>query len=146
MTITSPNAARPALHPVIHLAGDDFLDMVRYLIAGSMLAAAIQTLVPQRCAARRGAGTSRLCWSYRRWFVSPSAPRVDAFLALALHGILHHRLVLAFLDLLAPWLISRVRSCSWVSSSERAVAYLILPSMLLPCSWASGPWNLNIGW
>ncbi|MEZ4584218.1 MAG: hypothetical protein R3A10_21735 [Caldilineaceae bacterium] len=44
----------------LNTAGDDFLDMARYLIVGSMLAAAMQTLVPQCAAALGGTRPGRL--------------------------------------------------------------------------------------
>ncbi|MEZ4734256.1 MAG: hypothetical protein R3E79_44755 [Caldilineaceae bacterium] len=41
-------------------AGDDFLDMARYLIIGSLLAAAMQTLIPQSALLAIGQGSGAL--------------------------------------------------------------------------------------
>ena len=47
----------------LRIAGDDFLDMSRYLIVGSMLAATMQTIVPQSALLAVGQGSQSLALS-----------------------------------------------------------------------------------
>lgn len=104
------------------LAGDDFLDMARYLIAGSLLAAVMQALA----------------------FVLSVCSTVDAFLALAFAGSFTTGAVLAFL-VFGPMVDIKSSLMFLGVFQRRAVAYLIvlpLALSLLMGVW----WNLNLGW
>ena len=127
------------------LAGDDFLDMVRYLIAGSMLAAAMQTLVPQSALLAVGQGpVVSVLVMQALAFVLSVCSTVDAFLALAFAGTFTTGSVLAFL-VFGPMVDIKSSLMFLGVFQRRAVAYLILLPMLL--SMLMGIWwNLNIGW
>lgn len=127
------------------LAGDDFLDMVRYLIAGSMLAAAMQTLVPQSALLAVGQGSViSVVMMQALAFVLSVCSTVDAFLALAFTGAFTTGAVLAFL-VFGPMVDIKSSLMFLGVFQRRAVAYLIaLPLVLslLMGVW----WNLNLGW
>lgn len=127
------------------LAGDDFLDMVRYLIAGSMLAAAMQTLVPQSALLAVGQGpVISVLVMQALAFVLSVCSTVDAFLALAFAGTFTTGSVLAFL-VFGPMVDIKSSLMFLGVFQRRAVAYLILLPLLL--SMLMGVWwNLNIGW
>ena len=127
------------------LAGDDFLDMVRYLIAGSMLAAAMQTLVPQSALLAVGQGpVISVLVMQALAFVLSVCSTVDAFLALAFAGTFTTGSVLAFL-VFGPMVDIKSSLMFLGVFQRRAVAYLILLPLLL--SMLMGIWwNLNIGW
>ncbi len=127
------------------LAGDDFLDMVRYLIAGSMLAAAMQTLVPQSALLAVGQGpVLSVLVMQALAFVLSVCSTVDAFLALAFAGTFTTGAVLAFL-VFGPMVDIKSSLMFLGVFQRRAVAYLILLPMLL--SMLMGIWwNLNLGW
>ena len=127
------------------LAGDDFLDMVRYLIAGSMLAAAMQTLVPQSALLAVGQGpVISVLVMQALAFVLSVCSTVDAFLALAFAGTFTTGSVLAFL-VFGPMVDIKSSLMFLGVFQRRAVVYLILLPLLL--SMLMGVWwNLNIGW
>ena len=82
----------------ITMAGDDFLDMVRYLIVGSMLAAAMQTLVPQSLLLAVGQGpVISVIVMQVLAFVLSVCSTVDAFLALAFSSAFTTGSIVAFL-------------------------------------------------
>lgn len=107
-------------------AGDDFLDMARYLIAGSLLAASMQTLVPQSALlALGGSPFSSIVAMMALAFVLSVCSTVDAFLALAFANSFPPAAILAFLvfgpmvDIKSSLMFLRV-------FKRRTVAYLIL--------------------
>jgi uncharacterized membrane protein YraQ (UPF0718 family) len=68
-TVGATNRSRSDnLQRVLVIAGEEFFDMGRYLVAGSLLAAAMQTLVPQSLLLQfgQGAATSVLARSHRQ--------------------------------------------------------------------------------
>jgi len=127
------------------LAGDDFLDMARYLIAGSMLAAAMQTLVPQSALLAVGQGpVISVVVMQALAFVLSVCSTVDAFLALAFAGAFTTGAVIAFL-VFGPMVDIKSSLMFLGVFQRRAVAYLIVLPLVL--SLLMGVWwNLNLGW
>jgi uncharacterized membrane protein YraQ (UPF0718 family) len=127
------------------LAGDDFLDMARYLIAGSMLAAAMQTLVPQSALLAVGQGpVISVVVLQALAFVLSVCSTVDAFLALAFAGTFTTGAVIAFL-VFGPMVDIKSSLMFLGVFQRRAVAYLIVLPLVL--SLLMGVWwNLNLGW
>lgn len=127
------------------ISGDDFLDMVRYLIVGSMLAAAMQTLVPQQILLALGGGpvTSVLAMMTLA-FVLSVCSTVDAFLALAFVNTFTPASILAFLtfgpmvDIKSALMFLRV-------FKRRTVIYLIaLPLVIM--FFTAVFLNFNVRW
>lgn len=129
----------------LNLAGDDFFDMARYLIFGSMLAAGMQTLVPQSALLAIGQGPviSVLAMQVLA-FVLSVCSTVDAFLALAFAGTFTTGSVLAFL-VFGPMVDVKSSLMFLGVFRRRIVMYLIALPMLL--SLLMGVWwNLNLRW
>jgi uncharacterized membrane protein YraQ (UPF0718 family) len=125
--------------------GDDFLDMVRYLIAGSMLAAAMQTVVPQSALLALGAGSvSSVLVMMTLAFVLSVCSTVDAFLALAFVNTFTPASILAFL-VFGPMVDIKSSLMFLGVFRRRAVLYLILLPMLLTMLIAIYL-NLNVRW
>jgi uncharacterized membrane protein YraQ (UPF0718 family) len=128
-----------------NLAGDDFLEMARFLVVGSLLAAAMQTVVPQSMLLSVGQGpvVSVLVMQALAFILSVCST-VDAFLALAFAGTFTTGSVLAFL-VFGP-MVDIKSSLMFLSIfPRRAVAYLILLPLMLALLMGIG-WNLNLGW
>ena len=88
----------PKLFTALSVGGDDFLDMVRYLIIGSMLAAAMQTFVPQSTLLGIGGGpVLSIIVLMVLAFVLSICSTVDAFIALSFSSAFTTGSVLAFL-------------------------------------------------
>ncbi|NJN82475.1 MAG: permease [Caldilineaceae bacterium] len=86
------------IRAALNTAGDDFLDMARYLIAGSLLAAAMQTLVDQSLLLAIGQGPIISVFAMQVLaFVLSVCSTVDAFLALAFAGTFTTGSIVAFL-------------------------------------------------
>jgi uncharacterized membrane protein YraQ (UPF0718 family) len=125
-------------------AGDDFLDMARYLIIGSLLAATMQTLVPQTflLAIGQGAVTSVLAMQALA-FVLSVCSTVDAFLALAFSGVFTTGSIITFLTF-GPMVDIKSALMFLGVFQRRIVLYLILLPLLLTLLIGIF-WNLNIG-
>jgi hypothetical protein len=132
------------LHQSLITAGDDFLDMARYLIAGSMLAAAMQTIVPQSLLLSIGQGPVVSVIAMQALaFVLSLCSTVDAFVALAFAGTFTTGSILAFLTF-GP-MVDIKSSLMFLSVfQKRPVLYLILLPMLLTLLIGVA-WNLNVG-
>lgn len=79
-------------------AGDDFVEMVRYLIIGSLLAAGMQTLVPQSMLVGLASGPIlSILVMVVLAFVLSVCSTVDAFLALAFVNVFPPAAILSFL-------------------------------------------------
>lgn len=88
----------PKLWTALSVGGDDFLDMVRYLIVGSMLAAAMQTFVPQSALLSIGGGpVVSIVVLMVLAFVLSICSTVDAFIALSFSNAFTTGSILAFL-------------------------------------------------
>lgn len=125
-------------------AGDDFLDMARYLVGGSLLAAGMQTLVPQSALLAIGASpvTSVVAMMVLA-FVLSICSTVDAFVALAFVGTFTPASILAFL-VFGPMVDIKSTTVFLGVFQPRKVLYLVL----LPASAVLllGVFlNLNIG-
>ena len=88
----------PKLFTALSVGGDDFLDMIRYLIIGSMLAAAMQTFVPQSSLLAIGGGPIlSIIVLMVLAFVLSICSTVDAFIALSFTSSFTTGSILAFL-------------------------------------------------
>ena len=78
---------RESLPLALRTAGDDFLDMARYLVIGCLLAAAMQTFIPQSVLLAVGANpVASVLVMLILAFVLSVCSTVDAFVALAFVG------------------------------------------------------------
>lgn len=127
----------------LRTAGDDFLDMSRYLIVGSMLAAGMQTVVPQTVLLALGqdAVISVLAMQALA-FVLSICSTVDAFLALAFAGSFSTGSILAFL-VFGPMVDIKSALMFLGVFQRRIVFYLILLPLLLTMIMGIA-WNLYI--
>lgn len=95
---TRRKSLRVGLRDALKMAGDEFFEMGRYLIIGSLLAAAMQTLVSQDVLLALGRGTIVSVITMQLFaFVLSVCSTVDAFLALAFTGTFTAGSILAFL-------------------------------------------------
>jgi uncharacterized membrane protein YraQ (UPF0718 family) len=126
-----PPPIRERLGTALLLAGDDFLDMGRYLVAGAMLAAGMQTLVPQDLLLRLGQGQlSGILVLMTLAFVLSVCSTVDAFLALAFTGTFSAAAVLSFL-VFGPMVDIKSMLMFAGVFRRRVVVYLVLLPLLL---------------
>lgn len=127
------------------IAGDDFIDMGRFLIVGSMLAAAMQTVVPQSALLALGSGPVISVLALMALaFVLSICSTVDAFLALSFANTFTTGALLGFLtfgpmvDVKSSLMFLRV-------FRRRVVLYLILLPFLLNLVISIFV-NLNVRW
>ncbi len=142
----------PVVHPgrivqvqqALQEAGDDFLDMARYLVFGSLLAAAMQTLTPQNLllAIGRGPVLSVLAMQGLA-FVLSICSTVDAFLALTFRGVFTTGSIVTFLTF-GPMVDIKSALMFLGVFQRRIVFYLILLPLLLTLLIGIF-WNLNLG-
>ena len=123
----------------LNTAGDDFLDMARYLIIGSMLAAAMQTLVPQSALISVGQGTViSVLVMQALAFVLSVCSTVDAFLALAFTSTFSTGAIVSFL-VFGPMVDIKSALMFLGVFQRRIVIYLIvlpfLLSLLMGIAW-----------
>lgn len=131
------------LRDALKMAGDEFFDMGRYLILGSLLAAAMQTLVSQDVllALGRGPVISVLVMQALAFLLSVSST-VDAFLALAFVGSFTTGSILAFLTF-GPMVDIKSMVMFMGVFQRKTVLYLILLPLLI--TMLIGVWlNLNV--
>ncbi len=124
-------------------ATDDFFDMGRYLIIGSMLAAAMQTFIPQEALTALGSGpvTSVLVMQALAFLLSVCST-VDAFLSLAFVNTFTPGSIMAFLTF-GPMVDIKSMLMFAGVFKPRIVAYLIILPFLL--TLLIGIWiNLNV--
>ncbi len=121
----------PRFWLALSTGGDEFLEMIYYLIVGCLLAAGLQVLVPQATLMTLGTGpfTSVLAMQALA-FVLSICSTVDAFVSLAFVNAFAPGAILAFLifgpmvDLKSLWLFRQV-------FEKRAVAYLVILPFLM---------------
>lgn len=126
-------------------AGDDFLDMIRYLIAGAIVAAGLQTLIPQSTlmAFNTNAVLSVLTMMLLAFLLSVCST-ADAFLALAFMNSFTQASVLAFLvfgpmvDIKSTLMLLRL-------FRRRSIFYLILLAGMMTLT-ATVFLNLQVRW
>jgi uncharacterized protein len=146
-TESAPHVEGPGLmgrfSAALTLASDEFFDMGRYLVVGTLLASAMQTVVSQDVLTSLGHGpvTSVLTMQVLAYVLSVCST-VDAFLALAFAGTFTGGSILAFLTF-GPMVDTKSTLMFLGVFRPRAVAYLIaLPLMM---TMAVGIWlNLNV--
>lgn len=143
-TTLAPPRLGQRLHQALNIAGDDFLDVARYLIIGSILAASMQTLVPQSAllAIGRGPILSVIAMQLLA-FVLSVCSTVDAFLALAFSGLFTTGSVLTFLTF-GPMVDIKSSLMFLGVFKRRVVVYLIVLPLLLTMLIGIF-WNLNVG-
>jgi uncharacterized membrane protein YraQ (UPF0718 family) len=134
----------PRIRLALATAGDDFLDMIRYLIAGSMVAAAMQTAIPQSALLALGSGpVVSVLVMMALAFVLSICSTVDAFLALAFVNTFTTGSILAFL-VFGPMVDIKSALMFLALFRRRTVAYLILLPLMMTLLIAIFI-NLNIG-
>ena len=144
----APAAPRPLLsrlRQVLAVAVDEFFEMGRYLVIGGLLAAGLQTLVPQSALLAVSAGpvTSVLLLIALAILLSICST-VDAFIALAFVGTFTSGSVLAFL-VYGPMVDIKSTLMFLGVFKRRTVAYLVLLPLLMTI--LAGVFiNLNLAW
>lgn len=134
---------RTGLMDALRQAGDEFFEMGRYLVIGTALAAAMQTLVSQEIllALGRGPVVSVLVMQALA-FVLSVCSTVDAFLALAFVGTFTTGSILTFLTF-GPMVDIKSALMFMGVFKRRVVFYLILLPLLM--TLLAGVWlNLNV--
>ena len=135
---------RPRIWQALALAGDDFLDMGRYLIVGGLLAAAMQTLVPQSMLLAVGQGPVISVFVMMVVaFVLSVCSTVDAFIALAFSGAFTTGSLLGFL-VFGPMVDIKSSLLFLGVFRRRTVLYLILLPLAL-VAVIGVFWNVQVG-
>jgi hypothetical protein len=131
------------LRQALDMAGDEFFEMGRYLIVGSLLAAGMQTLVSQDVLLALGRGPVVSVFVLQMVaFVLSVCSTVDAFLALAFVGTFTTGSILAFLTF-GPMVDIKSTLMFLGVFKRRMVIYLIALAMLM--TLLIGIWlNLNV--
>lgn len=127
------------------IAGDDFMDMARYLIVGSMLAAGMQTLVPQSTLLAIGSDAFfSVVAMMALAFVLSICSTVDSFVALSFVTTFSPAAILSFL-VFGPMVDIKSALMFLSVFRRRTVLYLILLPLLLTLV-ATVYMNLNVPW
>ena len=135
---------RPRIWQALALAGDDFLDMGRYLIVGALLAAAMQTLVPQSTLLAVGQGPVISVFVMMVVaFVLSVCSTVDAFIALAFSSAFTTGSLLGFL-VFGPMVDIKSSLLFLGVFRRRTVLYLILLPLAL-VAVIGVFWNVQVG-
>jgi uncharacterized membrane protein YraQ (UPF0718 family) len=131
------------LRNAITIAGDEFFDMGRYLIIGSLLAVTAQTLLSQDVLLSLGRGPLLSVITMQALaFVLSVCSTVDAFLALAFRGAFTTGSILAFLTF-GPMIDIKSTLMFLSVFHRKVVLYLILLPLLM--TMLIGVWlNLNV--
>jgi uncharacterized membrane protein YraQ (UPF0718 family) len=136
-------SAAAGLRDAIALAGDEFFEMGRYLIVGTLLAAAMQTFISQEVLLTLGRGPviSVIAMQGLAFLLSVCST-VDSFLALAFAGTFTTGSILAFLTF-GPMVDIKSMLMFLGVFKRRVVFYLILLPLLM--TLLIGIWiNLNL--
>jgi uncharacterized membrane protein YraQ (UPF0718 family) len=140
-----PASRRERIAEALATSGDDFLDIVHYLIIGSMLAAAMQTLVPQTVLLAIGQGPVTSVFALLALaFVLSVCSTVDAFLALAFVSTFTPAAILGFL-VFGPMVDIKTSLMFLRVFRRRTVVYLILLPLMMTMLIAVFV-NLNVRW
>jgi len=131
------------LRAALGLASDEFVDMGRYLIVGSALAATMQTLVSQDVLLSLGRGpVSSVITMQVLAYVLSVCSTVDAFLALAFRGAFTTASILTFLTF-GPMVDMKSTMMFLGVFRPKTVVYLVALPLLM--TMAIGIWlNLNV--
>jgi hypothetical protein len=136
---------RERLWESLAIGADDFLDMARYLIVGSLLAAGMQTLVPQSTLLALGTGpVISVLVMMALAFVLSICSTVDAFVALSFTNTFTTGSILGFL-VFGPMVDIKSSLMFMGVFKRRVVAYLIILPLLFTLV-ISVFINLNLGW
>jgi uncharacterized membrane protein YraQ (UPF0718 family) len=132
------------LRNILLISADDFLDMGRYLVVGSLLAAGMQTLIPQSTLLALGSGpVISVVVLMALAFILSVCSTVDAFLALSFVNTFTSGAILSFL-VFGPMVDIKSSLMFLGVFRRKAVLYLILLPLLL--SLLMGVFlNLNVG-
>ena len=115
----------------LRTAGDDFLDMARYLVIGCLLAAAMQTFIPQSVLLAVGANpVASVLVMLILAFVLSVCSTVDAFVALAFVGTFTPASILVFL-VFGPMVDIKSTTMFLGVFQRRTVVYLVLLPMAM---------------
>ena len=122
---------RERLPLALRTAGDDFLDMARYLVIGCLLAAAMQTFIPQSVLLAIGANpVASVLVMLILAFVLSVCSTVDAFVALAFVGTFTPASILVFL-VFGPMVDIKSTTMFLGVFQRRTVVYLVLLPMAM---------------
>lgn len=140
---TPPRTLANRLRSAVTIAGDEFFDMGRYLIIGSLLAVSAQTLLAQDVLLSLGRGPVLSVITMQVLaFVLSVCSTVDAFLALAFRGVFTTGSILAFLTF-GPMIDIKSTLMFLSVFNRKVVLYLILLPLLM--TLLIGVWlNLNV--
>jgi len=144
LTVKAPRKSLAVgLRDAVNLAGDEFFEMGRYLIIGSLLAAAMQTFVSQEVLSTLGRDPVVSVVAMQIFaFILSVCSTVDSFLALAFAGTFTTGSILAFLTF-GPMVDIKSMLMFLGVFKRRIVAYLIALPLLL--TLLIGIWiNLNL--
>jgi uncharacterized membrane protein YraQ (UPF0718 family) len=148
---TSPDGSMPSqplkvrLQMALRTAGDEFFEMGRYLVIGSLLAALMQTLVPQPRLLAIGSGPLRsIVVMQLLAFILSVGSTVDAFLSLVFVNTVTTSSILAFL-VFGPMIDIKSMLMFLRVFNKRSVLYLVLLPLLLT-TLAALFIDLNLGW
>jgi uncharacterized protein len=141
---TAPEAGS-RLWRALGIAGDDFMDMARYLIIGSMLAAGMQTLVPQSTLLAIGSDAFLSVVAMMALaFVLSICSTVDSFVALSFVATFSPAAILSFL-VFGPMVDIKSALMFLSVFRRRTVFYLILLPLVLTLV-VTVYMNLNMAW
>ncbi len=119
------------LRHVLQLAADEFFEMGRYLIIGAMLAALMQTFIPQSALLALGAGPfSSIIVMILLAVILSICSTVDAFVSLAFVGTFTSGSILAFL-VFGPMVDIKSTLMYLQVFRKKTVVYLILLPLLM---------------
>ncbi len=136
--------ARRGAWQALVMAGDDFLDMGRYLIAGAMLAAAMQTVVPQSTLLTVGQGPIISVFVMMALaYILSVCSTVDAFIALAFSSAFTTGSLFGFL-VFGPMVDIKSSLLFLGVFRRRTVLYLILLPLAL-VAVIGVFWNVQVG-
>ncbi|GAB4478515.1 MAG: permease [Anaerolineae bacterium] len=141
----APLPVRERLRGALRIAGDEFFEMGRYLVIGSLLAALMQTAVPQNVLLAVGSGpVSSVLVMQLLGYVLSICSTVDAFVSLAFAGTFTTGSILAFL-VFGPMVDIKSTLMFLGVFKRRVVLYLVLLPFLLT-ALATLLINLMLGW
>lgn len=144
-TTSTPQRLGERIQSALMTAGDDFLDMAQYLILGSLLAAAMQTLVPQSALLAIGQGPVLSVLGMQTLaFVLSVCSTVDAFLALAFSGSFTTGSIISFLTF-GP-MVDIKSSLMFLGVFQRRIVFYLIALPFLLTLLIGIFWNLNIGY
>jgi uncharacterized protein len=133
------------LRQAFTIAGNDFADMARFLIVGAMLAAAIQTLLPQAFLLNLGSDPFLSVLSMMGMaFVLSLCSTVDAFVALSFVTSFSPAAILSFL-VFGPMVDIKSTLMFLSIFRRRTVLYLVLLPLTLTLV-VTVYLNLNVAW